>query len=383
MRKLRICIVGTRGIPDLQGGVEKRIENIYTRMSDFFELHVFNRAPYFKKKPSFYKGIRLHYLWAPRNKYLEVPIHTLLSILAAKFYSPDILHFQAIGPSIFIPFAKILGFKKIVVTHHGPDYLREKWKGFAKVILKLGEYFSIKFADKIIVVSNYIKKYLEEKYHRYDLVVIPNGVDIPEILKDGDTLEKYGLKPKKYVFTACRFVPEKGLVDLIEAYGRINNPTFKLVIAGDADHESDYSRRVKSLAKQTPGVILTGVLSGRPLSELYSNAGLFVLPSYYEGLPIALLEALSYGLPVLVSDIPQHKEIPIPEYRFFPVGNVEVLKEKILQLYSRGITEEEKQNQISYLKEHFNWRKIAQQVITIYKEVSNCGLEFKVQNLII
>jgi glycosyltransferase involved in cell wall biosynthesis len=370
MRKLRICIVGTRGIPDLQGGVEKRIENIYTRVSDFFELHIFNRGPYFKKKTRIYKGIELHYLWVPKNKYLEAPLHTFLSIIISKFYSPDILDFQAIGPSLFLPFAKILGFKKIIATHHGPDYLREKWKGFAKLVLKLGEYFSVKFADKIIVVSNYIKKYLEEKYHRYDLVVIPNGVDIPEIVEAGSTLEKYGLKPKKYVFTACRFVPEKGLIDLIEAYGRINSPTFKLVIAGDADHESDYSRKVKSLAKETPGVVLTGVLAGKPLAELYSNAGLFVLASYYEGLPLALLEALSYGLPVLVSDIPQHKEIPIPEYRFFPVGNVEKLREKILELYDKGISEEEKQRQISYLKEKHNWDEIVKQVLKNYYEVA-------------
>ncbi len=369
MRKLRVCIIGTRGIPGLQGGIEKRIENIYTRLSNFIEVYIFNRSPYFKKKPSFYKSVRLHYIWSPRSKYLEAPLHALLAILIAKFYSPDILHFQAIGPSVFLPLAKILGFKKIVVTHHGPDYLREKWKNFAKAILKLGEFFSIKFADKVIVVSSYIKKYLEEKYHRHDLVVIPNGVDIPDIVEAGPTLEKYALKPKEYIFTACRFVPEKGLLDLIEAYRMINNPAFKLVIAGDADHEDDYSRKVKSLAKQTPGVVLTGVLSGKPLSELYSNAGLFVLPSYYEGLPLALLEALSYGLPVLVSDIPQHKEIPIPEYRFFPVGNIEVLKEKILELYYRNITEEEKKNQISYLKEYFNWGKISQQVITIYKEV--------------
>jgi glycosyltransferase involved in cell wall biosynthesis len=156
-------------------------------------------------------------------------------------------------------------------------------------------------------------------------------------------LKKYFLQPSKYIFTACRFVPEKGLHDLISAYRKIKNPEFKLVIAGNADYETKYSRDLKKLANETQGFILTGVLTGEPLAELYSNAGLFVLPSYYEGLPIALLEALSYGLPVLVSDIPQHRKIPLPEFRYFKVGNIDELAQKIVELYDLGISDEEKQ----------------------------------------
>ncbi len=370
MRRLKkICVVGTRGIPDLQGGVEKRVENIYTRISEFFKIHVFNRSPYFKKKPSFYKNVILHYVWCPRNKYFEAPVHTLISIFLAKFYSPDILHFQAIGPCVFLPFARFLGFKKIVVTHHGPDYLRKKWKGLAKVILKLGEYFASKFADKIIVVSNYIKKHVEEKYKRNDLVVIPNGINLHELVESTETLKRYGLEPKKYIFTACRFVPEKGLHDLIEAYRRLNNPEFKLVITGDADHESNYSKNLKKLVSQTQRVVLTGVLYGRQLQELYSNAKLFVLPSYYEGLPLALLEALSYGLDVVVSDIPAHREVPLPEYLYFPAGDVEKLKEKIVEVYNKGMNEEEKNRIVSYLKENHNWDSIANKVFNFYCEL--------------
>jgi glycosyltransferase involved in cell wall biosynthesis len=213
---------------------------------------------------------------------------------------------------------------KVIITHHGPDYERAKWGRLAKKVLELGEKVGVLFSDKIIAISRGIQKLIRDKYEK-DSVFIPNGVSIPEVLPPGETLKKFGLEPRKYVFTACRFVPEKGLHDLIEAFRIIKNPPFKLVIAGDADHETEYSKRIKKLASQTKGVVLTGFLSGKPLQELFSNAGLFVLPSYYEGLPIALLEALSYKLPVLVTDIPPHREINLERYRYFKLGNLKEL----------------------------------------------------------
>ena len=183
----------------------------------------------------------------------------------------------------------------------------------------------------------------------------------------GETLRKYGLKQKKYIFTACRFVPEKGLHDLISAYQKINNPEYNLVIAGDADHETFYSRRIKSKAKENKMIVLTGFLYGSSLKELYSNAGLFVLPSYFEGLPITLLEAMSFGLPVLVSDIPQLREVELPEYRYFPVGNSDKLAEKIEELMRRQISEEEKKNQFKILREKYDWDDIASKTLAVYK----------------
>jgi len=372
MRKLKICILGFRGFPNVQGGVEKRVEEIATRIAnnEDCEIIVLARKNYFPvdRRLKEYKKVKFYYLFAPRNKYLEAAIHTFLGVIFAKFLNPDILHFQAIGPSLFTPLAKILGFK-VVVTHHGPDYLRKKWEGLSKIILKLGEYFAIKFADKIIAVSEYIKNYLEKKYGRKDIIVIPNGIEIPKISQTTEVIKKFGLQPKKYIFTACRFVPEKGLHDLIFAYRKIKNPEFKLVIAGDADHETKYSRDLKKLANETQGVILTGVLSGEPLVELYSNAGLFVLPSYYEGLPIALLEALSYGLPVLVSNIPQHREIPLSEFRYFKVGDTDELAKKIVELFNLGISEEEKQKYFILLKERYDWDEIAEKTFEVYKSL--------------
>jgi glycosyltransferase involved in cell wall biosynthesis len=182
-------------------------------------------------------------------------------------------------------------------------------------------------------------------------------------------LHAWGLQTEKYIFTACRFVPEKGVHDLVEAYRSIESPPFQLVVAGDADHESGYSRKLKMAASETEGVVLTGVVSGRTLAELYSNAGLFVLPSSFEGLPIALLEALSYGLPVLVSDILQQQEIRLGKSRYFKSGDIRDLAKSMMNAFLNGISDSEQKQNIALVEANNSWDDIAMKTDEIYREV--------------
>lgn len=368
--KIKIFVLGTRGFPDVPGGVEKHCEQLYPRLASLgCDITVITRAPYISRERRWarWRGVKFIHLWAIKNKYLEAIIHTFMGIFIARFYSPDILHFHAIGPSVLAPLARALGLK-VVVTDHGPDYLRQKWGRFAKFFLQTSESIAVRCADQLIVISTGIKEMIEEKYSRNDLRLIPNGVTVPEIIPPGDTLERFGLKPGKYLLAACRFVPEKGLLDLIAAYQRLKNPEFMLVLAGSSDHENKTNRAIKAAAVLDPRIILPGFLSGRPLGELFSNAGLFVLPSYHEGLPIALLEAMSYQLPVLVSDIPPNKEVPLPEFRYFPVGDVETLSERMLELFRLGISADEKERQIKLLDSNYNWDRVAQRTFSIYEK---------------
>jgi starch synthase len=369
---MKVAVLGTRGFPNVQGGVEKHCEELYPRLVELgCEITVFTRTPYIKKdnRTEYWKGVKFDHLWCPRKKSAEAIIHTFLGLIKTGYIRPDILHIHAIGPALLAPVANILGHR-IVITHHGADYERDKWGRVAKSVLKIGEKSGVYFSDAIIAISALIKKTIENKYKK-EVVYIPNGVSIPDLIPPGAELKKLTLTPGKYIFTACRFVPEKGLHDLVEAYGKIGNPDFKLVMAGDADHETDYSKRLKRMCRETKGVVLTGYVSGRNLGELFSNAGLFVLPSYYEGLPIALLEALSYNLPVLASDIPQHREIPLAENSYFQAGNCEDLANRIMERFSRenipdpiGETES-----TLVLKKEFNWDIIAQKTLELYQTV--------------
>lgn len=362
--------MGTRGFPHIPGGVEKHCEELYPRLVELgCDVTALVRTPYIPKASNVtgYKGVKFIPLWCPKKKAVEAFLHTLFGVIKAAGLSPDIVHFHAVGPSLFTPLARALRLKT-VMTHHGPDYERDRWGRTAKGVLRLGERCGVLYGDRVISISRGIQRLVKGKYGR-DSVFIPNGVNIPERRPPGEELKRFDLLPGGYVFTALRFVPEKGIHDLINAYKEITRPLFKLVIAGGADHASDYSRKIEDLARAVKGVTLTGFVTGERLGELYSNAGLFVLPSYYEGLPIALLEAMSYGLPVLVSDIAQHREIPLADFRYFRAGDVKDLKAAMLERFSEGISSVENAKNIGLLEHDYNWDKIARATLETYKEV--------------
>jgi glycosyltransferase involved in cell wall biosynthesis len=366
---MKVVVLGTRGLPNLLGGVEKHCEELYPRLVKLgCEVTVFTRSPYVssKQRVKEYKGVRLEHLWSARAKSLELLSHTFLGVLRSRALSPDVVHMHGIGSGLLLPLAKLIGLR-VVVTNHGPDYERAEWGFVARTALRIGEAFGARLSNSMIAISPGIKELIKKKYGR-EAVFIPNGVGELRLIEPGLELKKWGLEAKGYVFAASRFVKVKGLYDLIKAYSAIENPSFKLVIAGDADYASNYSRLVKEMARNTKGVILTGFLSGVRLGELFSNAGLFVLPSYYEGLPIALLEALSYKLPVLVSSIPQHRYFQLGDHRYFEAGNIAELSLGLVDSYSRGITEAEKKEYTSVLKADYNWDEIAFKTLEAYKE---------------
>ena len=182
-------------------------------------------------------------------------------------------------------------------------------------------------------------------------------------------MHKHGLREKKYILAVGRFVPEKGFDDLITAFSLGNYENWQLVIVGDADHEDEYSRDLKMKARKNRNIILTGFLTGGPLQELYSHAGLFVLPSYYEGLPIVLLEAMSYGLLCITSDIPANKNVELSDDSFFKTGDVNMLSKKIEQFISKSWGEEDKNRQINIIAEKYSWELIANETLKVYKHL--------------
>ncbi|MCF8069438.1 MAG: glycosyltransferase family 4 protein [Desulfobacterales bacterium] len=364
---MKIFVTGTRGIPNIPGGVEKHCQELYPIISSLgHEIILATRSSYVEQNIEEWNGVKLVKCYAPKIKSMEAIIHTLIALIKARWYSPDVVHVHAVGPALLIPFARLLGLK-VVFTNHGPDYDRQKWNGIAKAVLRIGEKVGGIFAHEIIVISNVIKKIILKRCNR-NANLIYNGVPVPKKSDKTDYLDQVGVKPHEYIIAVARFVPEKGLHNLIEAFKTLDTD-LKLVIAGDADHETEYSHELKEIASTDSRIILTGYITGETLNQIFSYANLFVLPSYHEGLPIALLEAMSYGLPVLVSDIPANMEVGLSKHRYFKCGDIYDLKNKMANILKSEISEIEKSEIENQIKTNYNWREIAIKTVNVYKRV--------------
>lgn len=365
---MKIVVTGTRGIPNIMGGVETHCEELFPRIAKRgFDITVIRRTNYVKDDLKEWKGVKLVDIDSPKKKSFEAIIHTFRAINEAKRQKADILHIHAIGPALLVPYAKVLGMK-VVFTHHGPDYDRDKWGFAAKTMLKLGERMGCMFADEVIVISDVIRNLIKRKYNRTSNVhLIYNGVSQPEICDYPEYFNELDIEKGKYILGMCRFVPEKNLHHLISAYAQVKNEELrvqkdsgiKLVLAGDTDFEDDYSRGLKEMARKN-GIILTGFIKGRKLHSLLTNCRAYCLPSSHEGLPIALLEAMSYGVKVVVSDIPANLEVGLPKDAYFPVGNVGVLAERLKDVIEQPL------QHIDYDMSKYDWEKIADQVADVY-----------------
>lgn len=365
---MRIVVTGTRGIPNIMGGVETHCEELFPRIaSKGNDVTVIRRKSYVHDTLSEWQGVKLVDVETPKKKSFEAIIHTFRAINKAKKLKANVLHIHAIGPALLVPYAKMLGMK-VVFTHHGPDYDRDKWGLAAKTMLKLGESMGCKFADHVIVISNVIKDLIAQRCGRTKNVhLIYNGVPEPEICEYPEYFDELGVEKGKYILGMCRFVPEKHLHDLVAAYAKLKDEhripdDIRLVLAGDTDFEDDYSRELKQKAREK-GVVLTGFIRGKKLHSLLTNALCYSLPSSHEGLPIALLEAMSYKLPVITSAIPANLEVGLPEACYHVVGDVASLASKIETIASQPL------QRMDYDMSKYDWDVIASQVAEIYESL--------------
>ncbi|MDR1676004.1 MAG: glycosyltransferase family 4 protein [Tannerella sp.] len=362
---MKVAVAGLRGFPDIQGGIETHCEELYPRLVELgCDVTVLRRKPFVRETPprTSWKGVKFHDLATSRKTGAEALVHTFKSVWYAFRMKAEILHIHAIGPSVAVPFAKLLGLK-VVVTHHGPDYNRLKWGWFARLILRTGECLAARQADEIIVISTVIRDLLREKYNRTRGVhLIYNGVNLPEQTESTAYIRSLGLAPGKYILSVGRFVEEKNFDRLIRACAALPLPEdCRLVIAGAADHPTAYSAALEKLAAGNR-TVLTGMIKGSPLQELYTHARVFVLPSSHEGMPLVLLEAMSYGLPILASDIPANKAMNLPPEMYFPTGDEHELAHRLRQMMC-----DKTPKRIHYrIPDSCNWTHIARQTVEVY-----------------
>ncbi|MHB0866618.1 MAG: glycosyltransferase family 4 protein [Thermoleophilia bacterium] len=326
---MKIAVLGTKGIPARFGGIERHCEELYPRLvARGHEVTVFVRSWFAPGRDS-YKGVRLRVAPTLNVKGLDAVIHTAAGSLMALTERFDIVHYHAIGPSLFSFMPKLRG-EKSVATVHALDWQRAKWGRGARTVLQAGEWASTRFPDRTIVVSRDLQAYFQEKYHR-DTVYIPNGVTPAPFPGDMQLLQDFGIEDGGYILFLGRLVPEKGCHDLIAAYLQ-SGVRLPLVIAGGSSHSDDYVRQLQASAGAGSNIIFTGNVEGELLQQLSAHAALFVLPSMLEGLPIVVLEMLSLGVPVLASDIGPAREV-LADGEFgalYRAGDVTDLRDSLL-----------------------------------------------------
>ena len=368
---MRVVVVGTRGFPNVQGGVETHCRQLYPALAMLgVDVTVFTRVPYVDPNLTESRGVKLIPVKAVKNKFLEAFSHTSKCLDMARELNPDIIHIHAIGPSFFASKARKVGRCKVVVTHHGPDYKRKKWPLPAKLFLRFCEWRGMKKADKIITLEQGLAGIIQKKFDR-QARIIPNGVWIFDPTTDESVVKRFGLTKNRYIMAVGRLVPEKGFHDLVAAYEKVKDQLpegWKVVICGSADHSDKYSSNLEKKAEKA-GIVLTGYLEPDELRQIYSHAGLFILSSYYEGLPLVALEAMSYGIPYLMTDIKATKTLPLDKERLLIPGDIDELAAKLKSFTGVNFSEEQKQDMLKHVEEKYSWKLIAEQTLQVYKDV--------------
>jgi glycosyltransferase involved in cell wall biosynthesis len=363
---MNIAYLAVKGVP-IGGGIEKLTEEIGSRMAAKGHVVTIYSSRDYGSKDGFYRGMEIKTIPSVNTKALHklsICFNATLDVLQRR--SADIVHVHAVGPSIFSIFPRLVGIPSVVQTH-GLEWKRDKWGFFGQSFFKLADYTAVYFPSRTTSVSKIEKNYYESRFNR-EITHIPSGVNKVEHAAPEWILD-YGLNPDRYILFAARLVEEKGAHFLIDAFRAIDTD-MKLVIAGDAAHAKKYKVRLWDRAGDDARILFLGFITGKPLAELFSNCYLFCLPSTLEGLPIALLEAMSYGNCCLASDIPENLEA-IEKYGYtFKNRDAESLRRKLIYLIEHPENVRKiRQAARDHVTKHYSWDEIADRMETFYFEL--------------
>ena len=371
--KIRLAVFGQKRL-SREGGIEIVVKELCTRMTqDGHEVTCYNRSGHHVSGSEFDNYNKKEYAKIRQKSVLTIERKGLAAVSSsffAAFYSAfgkyDVVHIHAEGPAFFAWLPKLFG-KKVVVTIHGIDWQREKWKsGFGSKFIRQGEKNAVKYADEIIVLSKGVQDYFKETYGR-ETHFIPNGVNRPQIREASLITDKFGLKKDSYILFLGRLVPEKGIRYLVEAFKNVKTDK-KLVIAGGSSDTDSFMEELKELAKGDDRILFTGFVQGAMLDELYSNAYIYTLPSDLEGMPLSLLEAMSYGNCCLVSDIPECAEVVEDKALIFKKSDVEDLREKLQDACDHPeMVMKMKKQAADFICEKYNWDEVVKETMKLYR----------------
>ena len=373
--RMKIAMFGHKRIPSREGGVEIVAEELSTRMAAMgHSVTCYNRAGHHVggsdfdgEIPSEFRGVKLKTVPTLDKKGLAAVTSSFFAALMSAVSNADVVHIHAEGPGAMSWLPRLFG-KRVIVTVHGLDWKRQKWQsGFGARYIRWGEKMLVRYAHEIIVLSKNVRQYFLDIYGR-NTRYIPNGVSRPQRIPADRIREEFGIGSRDYLLFLGRLVPEKGVHYLIEAFQKLDTNK-KLVIAGSTSDTDAYVQSLKQTAGTDDRILFTGFVQGQTLEELYSNAYLYILPSDLEGMPLSLLEAMSYGNCCVVSDIPECTEVVGDKAAVFPAGDVAALVECLQRLCKdEALAAAYRAEAADYICGKYNWDAVTEQTVQIYGE---------------
>ena len=376
---MKIAVIGSKGLPPKQGGIEHYCAEVYPRMvTQGHSVDIFARCSYTESawfQSYDFQGVRIIPFPALEFQGIDAFISSALGAIASSGVQYDIIHFHALGPALFSGLSKFISKGKIVVTCHGLDWQRAKWGYFSSRLIYTGEKIAVRFADGIIVVSQDLQSYFLKKYNRQTVYIPTAPANYLESDANFSYISYLGLIPKRYILFLGRQVPEKRPDLLIDAFSRLNAIGWKLVLVGGISEAKSYASSLLGKIAKNPDIILAGELQGKKLWEIVRGAGLFALPSDLEGLPLAMLEAMQEGIPVVASDISPHQQLLGKERGvMFKAGNLDScinsLNWAISHPFEMAIMAKKSQE---HIKLNYSWQQITFENLQLYNHVLNLG----------
>ncbi|PIR76637.1 MAG: hypothetical protein COU32_01045 [Candidatus Magasanikbacteria bacterium CG10_big_fil_rev_8_21_14_0_10_42_10] len=378
---MNIAMIGQKGYPAHYGGVERHVAEISERLvRDGYNVTIYNRAWYGgdMNGTDSSTGVRVKTVATIRTKHLDAIVHAWLSTFHAIYKKADVIHYHGVGPSLMSWIPRIFSHARVITTFHCIDRHHQKWNWFARFMLRMGEKSACFFAHETITVSRTLTTYCEREYRR-ETTYIPNGVSVrAENMSSNELLSPFGLTQGSYVLMVSRLVPHKGAHILIEAFQKLKQESLlneymnnlKLVIVGGSAFTDDYVRSLHTLAAPSNDIVFTDYQSGDTLESLFRGASFVVHPSMSEGLPITVLEAMSYGKPTLVSTIPEHLEVVKDVRMTFIENDITALYKRMKGLISMSNEEKQRIGDANkrYVGATYNWDDIVTDIISIYQQ---------------
>lgn len=381
---MRIAMIGQKGIPARDGGVERHVHDLAMRLNkNDFEVSVYSRKWYTRAEDSQMDGVNIIHVPTIHTKHFDTILHTFMATIHAMYLRHDIIHYHGVGPSLLSWIPRVFSPQiKIVTTFHSMDRKHEKWGWFAKLMLRMGEYTACKFAHTVIAVSPTIEQYVRDVYDR-KAIYIPNAVNMTDSSTHTEILQEWDLQKDNYILMVSRLIPHKGAHYLIDAWKKAQEekPELlqgkKLVIVGDGYYTDEYVTMLKAKAIGNESIVFTGFQTGEKLKALYSFAQIQVHPSDNEGLPMCVLEGMSFARPVILSNIPEHRDLNGDPDSLFQYGSVNGLKNKIISFLSLPQNElSQKGNTNRHtIEKQYTWDTVLTGVVDVYNSLSILELQ--------